>query len=51
MCVCVYRRELLLSVENEHVGGGGGGGGGGQDKKQEKDSVVQLLEAEVSLFL
>lgn len=29
--------------------GGGGGGGGEQGKKQEKDSVVQLLEAEVSM--
>ncbi|CAI8038724.1 Pleckstrin homology domain-containing family A member 6 [Geodia barretti] len=33
--------EFLLSVEEDTVGGGG------QDKKQEKDSVVQLLEAEV----
>ena len=39
--VCIYPREFLLSVEEDTVGGGG------QDKKQEKDSVVQLLEAEV----
>ena len=39
--VCIYPREFLLSVEEDTVGGGG------QDTKQEKDSVVQLLEAEV----
>ena len=36
--LCVYPREFLLSVEEDTVG---------QDRKQEKDSVVQLLEAEV----
>ena len=44
-----FHRELLLSVEEEMGGGGQGGGGGEQGKKQEKDSVVQLLEAEVSM--